>query len=267
MEQIVNDLQVFWNGTLVPFFEYIYIHFFICMSLVLDNLGQHPNLNKYFKFKEKVVDMDTLTTKYTESNLSFCNNIKDIHLGENVLIIPGLISQNQIEELAKNNDKSIFIIKSQSELNFESENIDVENDLSDKKFDVIIIGPQLINNSLEDAIKIYKNYLTESGSLYYETLMYYPNDNAIKQPLILKDTFTFGSITNNILIPSFIEVASYPFKIVDINELHTYINNDFNNFTNSFFDKHKDIYDVLMKIKIYAKHYKHQLMFVRMKIN
>ena len=267
MEQIINNAKVFWKTTVVPVLEYLYIHFYICMSLVLDNLGQHTILNKYLKFKEKTVDMDILETKYTESNISFCNNIKDIQLGENVLIVPGLIRNSQLETLAKNNIKCNFVIQSESELSFESENIDVEKELTDKKFDVIIVGPHLINNSIEDAVKTYNDYLTEDGSLYYETLLYYPNDNTIKQPLVLKDTFTFGSITNDTLIPSFIEVASNPFKIVDINEIGRFINKDYYNFANSFFDDHKDIYGLLMRINMYAKHYKYPLMFVRMKIN
>jgi len=270
MEQIINNAKVFWTTTFVPFLEYLYIHFFICISLVLDNLGQHAILNKYLKFKEKAVDLDSLITKYTESNISFCRNIKDIQLGENVLIVPGLIRNSQIENLAKNNINCNFVIQSQSELNFESENIDVENELSDKKFDVIIIGPHLVNDSFEDDIKTYKKFLAENGSLYYEMLMYYPNDNTIKEPLPLKNTFTFGNImqsNNNTLIPSFIEVASNPFKIVDINESHRFINKEYEKFTNSFFDENKDIYDLLMKIKMYVKHYKYPIMFVRMKIN
>lgn len=268
MDQITYKAKKFYEKHVVPFIEYIYIHFFICLSLVLDNLGKHEIIDKYLNFSEKNINIDELETKYNESELSFCNNINDIQMGDNVLIIPGLINQNQIEELAINNNKSIFLIQSEEKIKFKNENIDLVETLGDRKFDVIIIGPHLINFNLDEYVTRYQDNLNVNGSMYFETLMYYPNNNTIKEPLYLKNTFTFGSHVNSktVCIPSFIEVASYPYKIVDINNLKEYMNKDYDNFTNSFFKNDKDIYSLLMRIKMYAKHYKHHLMFIRFKI-
>ncbi len=267
MGQFGDRVNYFYTNKVAPFLKYINIHFLICCSLMLDNLGKYDVFSQYLPSKKGELNVEKLEKSYQKSKLSFSNGISDLELGRNVYILPGLIKDNELEFLAIKNNRHNFFINGVNKT-FQSENIEVIEELNDKKFDTIIIGPHFDNRNskINETVDTYRNNLTDDGSLYYETLMYYPNDNKVKESLQINKTFTFENFSNTV-IPSFIEVASNPYKIVDINDLYRYINKDYVKFTNSFFDNDRDIYKFLMTVKMYAKNYRHPLMFVRMKIN